>query len=83
MQQQITSLFHFYEAVLKWSLDASHCFIFHICMSVFHIKCWSSLQDNLLKSVSMTHSLMFMHIGSHPDHAQVKVSHTHATNMVK
>ena len=37
---------------------------------------------NLLKSVSITRSSMFMRSCPHPDHAQVKVGHTHTTDMV-
>ena len=37
---------------------------------------------NLLISLSMTHSSMIMCNGPHPDHAQVKVGHTQATDMV-
>ena len=38
---------------------------------------------NLLISLSITHSSMIICNRPHPDHAQAKVGHTHATDMVK
>ena len=41
------------------------------------------LEYSLLISLSITHSSMIVCNRPHPDHAQVKVGHTHATDMVK
>ena len=51
--------------------------LFTICCKIVMSK------YNLLISLSITHSSMIICNCPHPDHAQVNVGHTHATDMVK
>ena len=59
-----------------------------VCKQIYAVSCAISCKIvmskyNLLVSLSVTHSSMIMCNRPHPDHTQINVGHTHATDMVK
>ena len=76
----------------KWNVSAHVLLVFRPLASVckriytvsFAISCKIVMSKyNLLVSLGITHLSMIMCNLPHPDHVQVKVGHTHATDMVK